>query len=172
MNFQRDSTDGQSSRSLVEDARVQSSTNDVGSSTGQEERRDGAAGPGASGSSDAEMQQRLKVIKLSGNEHFSLVDAKGKVICHIFPFPVDRNAQTLGERDGTEIYLPVDEERCQIVHTLAGSHFLPVKFAAQVAAAIRSMQAGDMLQLSRHRPVEEGSNVCLEVEVKLYTGRF
>ena len=52
------------------------------------------------------------------------------------------------------------------------SHFLPVKFGAQVTAAIRSMQPGDMLQLSRHRPVEEGSNICWEVEVKLYNGRF
>ena len=94
MNSQRDSTDGQTSRSLVEDARVQSSTIDVGPSTGQEEQRNGAAGPGASGSSDAELQRRLKVVKRSGNEHFSLVDAEdeSKVICHIFPFPVDQNA--------------------------------------------------------------------------------
>ena len=137
-------------------------------------RRDGAASPGTSGSSGAEMRRKLKVVRLSGNEHLSLVDAEdeSKVICHIFPFPVDRDAQTLGERDGTEAYPLVDEERCQIVHTLAGSHFLPVKFAMQVVAAIRSMKAEDMLQLSRHRPVEEGSNVCLEVEVKLYNGRF
>ena len=88
MNFQRDSTDGQTSRSLVEDTRVQSSTDDVGPSTGQEERRDGAASPGTSGSSGAEMQKKLKAVKLSGNEHLSLVDAEdeSKVICHIFPF--------------------------------------------------------------------------------------
>ena len=87
MNFQRDSTDGQTSRSLVEDTRVQSSTNDVGPSTGQEERRDGAASPGTSGPSGAEMQKKLKAVKLSGNEHLSLVDAEdeSKVICHIFP---------------------------------------------------------------------------------------
>merc|ERR1711894_752772 len=121
------------------------------------------------------MQKRLKAaVKLSGNEHLSLVDAadESKVFCHIFPFPADQCAQTLGERDGTEAYPPIDEERCQIIHTLAGSHFLPVKYAMQVVAAIRSMQAGDMLQLSRHRPVEEGSNMCLEVELKLYNGRF
>ena len=51
--------------------------------------------------------------------HLSLVDAEdeSKVICHIFPFPVDQKAQTLGERDGTEAYIPVDEDRCQIIHT-------------------------------------------------------
>ena len=138
MNSQHDSTNEQTSRSLVEDTRVQSSTNDVGPSTGQEERRDGAASPGTSGSSGAEMRRRLKVVRLSGNEHLSLVDAadESKVICHIFPFPADQCAQTLGERDGTEAYPLVDEERCQIVHTLAGSHFLPVKFAMQVVAAI------------------------------------
>ena len=104
MNFQRDLTNEQTSRSLAEDARVQSSTNDVGPSTGQEERRDGAASPGTSGSSGAEMRRKLKVVRLSGYEHLSLVDAEdeSKVICHIFPFPVDRDAQTLGERDGTE----------------------------------------------------------------------
>ena len=138
MNSQRDSTDGQTSRSLVEDTRVQSSTNGVGPSTGQEGRRDGAASPGTSGSSDAEMQKRLKAVKLSGNEHLSLVDAEdeSKVICHILTFPADQYAQTLGERDGTEAYIPVDEERCQIIHSLAGSQFLPVKFGAQVTAAI------------------------------------
>ena len=91
MNFQRDLTDGQTSRSLVEDTRVQSSTNDVGPSTGQEERRDGAASPGTSGSSGAEMRKKLKVVKLSGNEHLSLVDAEdeSKVICTFSP-SVDR----------------------------------------------------------------------------------
>ena len=88
MNSQRHSTNEQTRRSLVEDTRVQSSTNGVGPSTGQEGRRDGAASPGTSGSSDAEMQKRLKAVKLSGNEHLSLVDAEdeSKVICHIFPF--------------------------------------------------------------------------------------
>ena len=76
MNPQRDLTDEQTSRSLVEDARVQSSTNEVGPSTGQEEQRNGAASPGASGSSEAELQRRLKVVKLSGNEHFSLVEVE------------------------------------------------------------------------------------------------
>ena len=88
-----------------------------------------------------------------------------------FPFPVDQR-QTLGGRDATAIYLPIDEERCQILHTLAGSHFLPVKVAMQLVAALRSMRADDMLQLSRHRPVEEGSNRCDVVELKLYNGRF
>ena len=113
-------------------------------------------------------------MKLLGNEHFSLVDIEdeNKVICLIFPFPVNQNAQTLGGRDATAIYLPMDEERCQIVHTLAGSHFLPVKVAMQLVAALRSMKADDMLQLSRHRPVEEGSNVCDVVELKLYNGRL
>ena len=58
------------------------------------------------------------------------------------------------------------------MHTLAGSHFLPVKFAMQVVDALRSMKADDMLQLSRHRPVEEGSNMYDVVELKLYNGRF
>ena len=113
MNPQRDLTNEQTSRSLVEDARVQSSTNDVGPSTGQEEQRNGAAGPGASGSSGAELQRRLKVVKLSGNEHFSLVkvEDESKVICLIFPFPVNQNAQALGGRDATATYLPMDEER-------------------------------------------------------------
>ena len=89
MNSQNDSTNEQTSRSLVEDTRVQSSTNGVGPSTGQEGRRDGAASPGTSVSSDAEIQKRMKAVKLSGNEHLSLVDAEdeSKVICHIFPFP-------------------------------------------------------------------------------------
>ena len=65
INSQRDSTNEQTSRSLVEDTRVQSSTNGVGPSTGLEGRRDGAASPGTSGSSDAEMQKRLKAVKLS-----------------------------------------------------------------------------------------------------------
>ena len=65
MNSQNDSTNEQTSRSLVEDTRVQSSTNGVGPSTGLEGRRDGAASPGTSGSSDAEMQKRLKAVKLS-----------------------------------------------------------------------------------------------------------
>ena len=114
-------------------------------------------------------------MKLPGNEQLSLVDAEdeSKVICHIFPFPVGQYTQILGERNGAEASMrPMDEERCQIIHTLAGSHFLPVKFAAQLTAAIRSMQPGDMLQLSRHRPVEEGSKICWEVELKLYNGRF
>ena len=34
------------------------------------------------------------------------------------------------------------------------------------------MQPGDMVQLSRHRPVEEGSKVCWTVDVRLYNGRF
>ena len=174
MNPQCDLTNGQTSRSLVEDVRVQSSTNEVGPSTGQEEQRNGAAGPGASGSSGAELQRRLKVVKLSGNEHFSLVrvEDESKVVCLIFPFPVDRTAQVLGGRDATAMYRLIDEERCQIVHTLAGSHFLPVKVAMQLVAALRSMRADDMLQLSRHRPVTEGSNRCDVVDLKLYNGRL
>ena len=175
MNSQSNSTNEQTSRSLVEDTRVQSSTDGVGPSTGQEGRRVGAASPGTSGSSDTEMRKKMKVVKLPGNEHLSLVDAEdeSKVICHIFPFPAGQYTQILGERNGAEASMrPMDEERCQIIHTLAGSHFLPVKFAAQLTAAIRSMQPGDMLQLSRHRPVEEGSKICWEVEVKLYNGRF
>ena len=159
----------------MEDTRVQSSTNGVGPSTGQEGRGVGAASPGTSGSSDAEIQKMMKAVKLSGNEHLSLVDAEdeSKVICHLFPFPAGQYTQTLGEGDGAEAnMIPMDEERCQIVHTLAGSHFLPVKFGAQVTAALRSMQPGDMVQLSRHRPIEEGSKICWEVHVKLYNGRF
>ena len=43
MNPQRDVTEKQTSRSLVADARVQSSTNEVGPSTGREEQRNGVA---------------------------------------------------------------------------------------------------------------------------------
>ena len=95
MNPQRDLTEEQTSRSLVENARVQSSTNEVDPSTGREEQRNGAASSGASGSSGAELQRRFKVVRLSGNEHFSLVEVEdeSKVICLIFPFPVDRTAQ-------------------------------------------------------------------------------
>ena len=96
-----------------------------------------------------------------------------KVICHLFPFPADQYTQTLEEGDGAEAdMIPMDEERCQIIHTLAGSHLLPVKFGAQVTAVLRSMQPGDMVQLSRHRPVEEGSRTCWTVDVRLYNGRF
>ena len=91
MKSQSNSTNEQTSRSLVEDTRVQSSTNGVGPSTGQEGRRVGAASPGTSGSSDAEIRRKMKVVKLPGNEHLSLVDAEDerKVICHLFPFPAD-----------------------------------------------------------------------------------
>ena len=129
MNSQHDSTNEQTSRSLVEDTRVQSSTDGVGPSTGQEGRGVGAASPGTSGSSDTEMRKKMKVVKLPGNEHLSLVDAEdeSKVICHIFPFPAGQYTQILGERNGAEARMrPMDEERCQIIHTLAGSHFLPV----------------------------------------------
>merc|ERR1712117_415469 len=129
---------------------------------------------GASGSIGAELQRRFKVVRLSGNEHFSLVEVEDerKVISLVFPFPVNQSAQVLGGRGATATYRPMDEERCQIVHTLAGSHFLPVKVAMQLVAALRSMKADDMLQLSRHRPVEEGSNRCDVVELKLYNGRL
>ena len=106
MNSQSDSINEQTSRSLVEreDPTVQSSTNGVGPSTGQEDRRVGAASPGTSGSSDAEIQKKMKAVKLSGNEHLSLVDAedKSKLICHLLPFPADQYTQTLGEGDGVE----------------------------------------------------------------------
>ena len=98
----------------------------------------------------------MKAVKLPGNEHLSLVDAEdeGKVICHLFPFPADQYTQTLKEGDGAEAdMIPMDEERCQIIHTLAGSHLLPVKFGAQATAAFRGMRYDDMLQLSRHLPV-------------------
>ena len=174
MNPQREVIEEQTSRSLVANARVQSGTNEVGPSTGREEQRNGAASSGASGSSGAELQRRFKVVRLSGNEHFSLVEVEDerKVICLVFPFPVNQSAQVLGGRGATATYRPMDEERCQIVHTLAGSHFLPVKVAMQLVAALRSMRAGDMLQLSRHRPVEEGSTRCDVVELKLYNGRL
>ena len=100
---------------------------------------------------------------MPGNEHLSLVDAddERKVICHLFPFPADQYTQTLEEGDGAEAdMIPMDEDRIQIIHTLAGSHLLPVKFGAQATAVLRSMQPDDMVQLSRNRPVEEGSRVC------------
>ena len=95
MNSQSNSTNEQTSRSLVEDTRVQSSTKGIGPSTGQEGRRVGAANPGTSGSSDAEIQKKMKAVKLSGNEHLSLVDEEDerKVICHLFPFPEDQYTQ-------------------------------------------------------------------------------
>ena len=68
--------------------------------------------------------------------------------------------------------LPLDVERCQIIHTLAGSHPLPVKFWAQATAALRSMRYDDMVQLSRHRPIAPGSRICRTVDVRLYNGRF
>ena len=88
MNPQREVIEEQTSRSLVANARVQSGTNEVGPSTGREERRNGAASSGASGSSGAELQRRFKVVRLSGNEHFSLVEVEDerKVICLVSPF--------------------------------------------------------------------------------------
>ena len=158
-----------------EDPTVQSSTNGVGPSTGQEDRRVGAASPGMSGSSDTETRGKMKIMKLPGNEHFSLVDEEDekKVICDFFPFPEEEYTQIPGGRDGVEAnMLPMDEERCQIIHTLAGPHLLPVKWGAQTTAAFRCMRYDDMLQLSLHRPVEPGSRVCRTVDVRLYNGRF
>ena len=84
----------------MEDTRVQSSTNGVDPSTGQEGRRVGAASPGTSGSSDTEMRKKMKVVKLPGNEHLSLVDEEDewKVICHLFPFPEDQYNPDSGRR--------------------------------------------------------------------------
>ena len=177
MNSQSDSINEQTSRSPVEreDPTVQSSTNGIGPSTGQEDRRAGAASPGKSGSSDTETRRKMKIMKLPGNEHFSLVDEEDerKVNCDLFPFPEDEYTQIPGEEDGAEAdMLPVDEERCQIIHTLAGSHPLPVKFGAQTTAALRGMRYDDMLQLSRHQPAAPGSRICKTVEVRLYNGRF
>ena len=84
----------------------------------------------------------MKVVKLPGNEHLSLVDEgdERKVICHLFPFPGDHYAQIPEEGDDAEAdMIPMDEERYQIIHTLAGSHPLPVKFGAQATAVLRSM---------------------------------
>ena len=41
-----------------------------------------------SGSSDTETRGKMKIMKLPGNEHFSLVDEEDekKVICDLFPF--------------------------------------------------------------------------------------
>ena len=112
MNPQREVTEEQTSRSLVEDARVQSGTNDVGPSTGREEQRNGAASSGASGSSGAELQRRLKVVRLSGNEHFSLVEVEDerKVICLVFPFSGEPECPGPG-RKGCDCDLPTDGRR-------------------------------------------------------------
>ena len=77
-----------------------------------------------------------------------------------------------GQEDRRVDMLLMDEERCHIIHTLTDPHPLPVKLGAQATAALRSMQPGDMVQLSRHRPVEEGSRICWTVDVRLYNGRF
>ena len=111
---------------------VQSSTSGVGPSTGQEDRR-------TNETSVAETRRRMKKVKLSGNEHFSLVDEEdeAKVNCDFFPFPEEEYAQIPGGRDGAEAdMLPMDEERCQIIHTLAGPHLLPVNFGAQATAEV------------------------------------
>ena len=95
MNSQHDSTNEQTSRSLVEDTRVQSSTDGVGPSTGQEGRGAGAASPGTSGSSDTETRRKMKIMKLPGNEHLSLVheEDERKVNCDLFPFPEEEYAK-------------------------------------------------------------------------------
>ena len=177
MNPQSGSTNEQTSRSLAErkDPVVQSGTSGVGPSTGQEDRRDGAAGPETSESSVTETRRKMKNMKLPGKEHFSLVDEEDerKVNCDLFPFPEEEYAQIPGEEDGAEAdMLPMDEERCHIIHTLAGPHPLPVKLGAQATAALRSMQPGDMVQLSRSRPIAPGSRICKTVDVRLYNGRF
>ena len=80
----------------------------------------------------------MKKVKLPGNEHFSLVDKEDerKVNCDLFPFPEEEYVQIPGEDDGAEDdMLPLDVERCHIIHTLAGPHLLPEKFGAQATAA-------------------------------------
>ena len=114
-------------------------------------------------------------MKLPGNEHFSLVDEddERKVNCDFFTFPEEEYAQIPGEEDCAEAdMLAVDEERCHIIHTLAGSHLLPVKFGAQATAALRSMRYDGMVQLCRHRPIAPGSRICRTVDVRLNNGRF
>ena len=142
---------------------MQSGTSGVGPSTGKEDGRIGAAGPGTNESSATELRRKMKRVKLPGNEHFSLVDEEDerKVNCDLFPFPEEEYAQIPGEEDGAKAdLLPMDEERSHIIHTLAGPHLLPVKFGAQATAALRSMRPGDMLQLSRSRPIAPGSKIC------------
>ena len=117
----------------------------------------------------------MKIVKLPGNEHFSLVDEedKRKVICDLFPFPEDQYTQIPGEEDGAEAdMLPLDVERCHITHTLAGPHFLPVKFGAQATAALRSMRADDLVQVSRSRPIKPGFSLVTTKTCTLYNGRL
>ena len=74
MNSQLGSINEQTSRSLVEreDPIVQSGTSGVGPSTGQEDRRVGASGPGTSESSVTEARRKMKTVKLPGNNQLSL----------------------------------------------------------------------------------------------------
>ena len=106
MNSQSGSTNEQTNRSLVEqeDPVVQSGTSGVGPSTGQEDGRIGAAGPGTNESSATELRRKMKKVKLPGNEHFSLVDEEDerKVNCDLFPFPEEEYAQILGQEDVAE----------------------------------------------------------------------
>ena len=93
--------------------------------------------------------------------------------CDLFPFPEEEYAQIPGEGDGADAdMLPLDVERCHIIHTLAGPHFLPVKFGAQATAVLQSMGPEDLVQLSRSRPIAPGSSLVKTKTITLYNGRL
>ena len=55
-------------------------------------------------------------------------------------------------------------------HTLAGPHFLPVKFGAQATAVLRSMGPEDLVELSRSQPIAPGSSLVKTKTITLYNG--